>query len=417
MAEQWYCQIAGHLIGPVSLEQLQAAADQGKILPTDRVRPGVDGDWTQADQVPGLFGDVMNFAADAGSSSKVQATSPTQPPSGGASATRPPSAVSGDSQPGAAVLHAGPSLAALLIERKRRQRRQMFFTGLIVFALSAALVAVLVWQAGGFTGFSTEIKQGGGLVGLAKEAKKHAGEPRESPGGAAAEPARGSNANKSADPGSASTVAKETKEAKEESPAEKDGRRWVDASMSRITIDQVPIKITAAAWQSRKLNTLEGAYFVIHVEVENPSPLPESRLTFEVGSLAAPRRWVPLTDDQGTEWPAREADPANTVANMLPLRLGPGKTGNDVLLFDAVNPRVKHLYLELSGEAFGREGTACFLIPGKMIRGLPTEEELAPPKPAKKKTSKPVKRVPVGPTGNPELDFGIRPGDAPPAPE
>jgi hypothetical protein len=57
---------------------------------------------------------------------------------------------------------------------------------------------------------------------------------------------------------------------------------------------------------------------------------------------------------------------------------------------------------------------ACFKIPASMISGMPTEADLAPPKPVKKAVAKPAPRpLGEGPTGDPARDFGIRPEDAP----
>ena len=123
---------------------------------------------------------------------------------------------------------------------------------------------------------------------------------------------------------------------------------------------------------------------MIHVEVKNPSRLPDNRMMFEGWSPTAPQRWVRLTDDQQKACPAKEADPANTVANMLPIKIKAGTPAHDVLLFEAPSPKAKYLRLELSGEAFQKEGTAYFKIPASMISGVPTAADLRTPKPVKK---------------------------------
>jgi len=43
MADEWYCEIAGREIGPLSSEQLRAMAAKGQILSSDCVRQGAQG--------------------------------------------------------------------------------------------------------------------------------------------------------------------------------------------------------------------------------------------------------------------------------------------------------------------------------------------------------------------------------------
>ena len=55
MADEWYCEIAGREIGPLSAQQLRAMAAKGQILSNDCVRQGVEGSWILARQVRGLL--------------------------------------------------------------------------------------------------------------------------------------------------------------------------------------------------------------------------------------------------------------------------------------------------------------------------------------------------------------------------
>ena len=55
MADEWYCEIAGREIGPLSSEQLRVMAAKGQILPSDCVRQGAQGAWILARQVKGLL--------------------------------------------------------------------------------------------------------------------------------------------------------------------------------------------------------------------------------------------------------------------------------------------------------------------------------------------------------------------------
>ena len=73
MADEWYCEIAGREIGPLSSEQLRAMAARGQILPNDCVRQGAQGSWVLARQVKGLL-------STAPASSGAAAEEPTSPP-------------------------------------------------------------------------------------------------------------------------------------------------------------------------------------------------------------------------------------------------------------------------------------------------------------------------------------------------
>jgi hypothetical protein len=55
MADEWYCEIAGREIGPLSAQQLRAMAAKGQILSNDCVRQGEQGSWVLARQVRGLL--------------------------------------------------------------------------------------------------------------------------------------------------------------------------------------------------------------------------------------------------------------------------------------------------------------------------------------------------------------------------
>lgn len=55
MAGEWFCEIGGRAIGPLTSQQLRAMAASGQIVPTDRVRRGDSGGWVTANHVKGLF--------------------------------------------------------------------------------------------------------------------------------------------------------------------------------------------------------------------------------------------------------------------------------------------------------------------------------------------------------------------------
>jgi hypothetical protein len=55
MGKDWYCRIAGQVIGPFSAAQLRVLADEGRLSPGDPLRQGVSGVWVPAASVKGLF--------------------------------------------------------------------------------------------------------------------------------------------------------------------------------------------------------------------------------------------------------------------------------------------------------------------------------------------------------------------------
>lgn len=55
MSVQWFCNVAGKVIGPFSPKQLKELADNGRLTPEHLVRRGEDGQWVEAHNVKGLF--------------------------------------------------------------------------------------------------------------------------------------------------------------------------------------------------------------------------------------------------------------------------------------------------------------------------------------------------------------------------
>ncbi len=58
MMTEWYYQVTGETLGPVSREQLEQKARDGEIERATLVREGADGPWTAASDVGGLFDSV-----------------------------------------------------------------------------------------------------------------------------------------------------------------------------------------------------------------------------------------------------------------------------------------------------------------------------------------------------------------------
>ena len=55
MSAEWFCQIAGTELGPLSSQQVKAMVAKGRLLPDDVIRRGTEGPWIPASRVKGLF--------------------------------------------------------------------------------------------------------------------------------------------------------------------------------------------------------------------------------------------------------------------------------------------------------------------------------------------------------------------------
>jgi hypothetical protein len=55
MSKQWFYEIMGSTIGPITAAELKHKVELGQILPETRVRMGVDGKWQTADRIKGLL--------------------------------------------------------------------------------------------------------------------------------------------------------------------------------------------------------------------------------------------------------------------------------------------------------------------------------------------------------------------------
>ena len=76
MADEWYCEIAGREIGPLSSEQLRAMAAKGQILSSDCVRQGAQGSWILARQVKGLLPPASELSGGASEKSMPLSKAP-----------------------------------------------------------------------------------------------------------------------------------------------------------------------------------------------------------------------------------------------------------------------------------------------------------------------------------------------------
>jgi hypothetical protein len=155
MADEWYCEIAGREIGPLSSQQLRAMAAKGQIVPNDRVRHGGQGSWISAKTVKGLFPESPSAVAKTppAASSPAARPLPPQPPVPPPPPTtlpRRPDAGDGDSFD---FLDDSPSSdfggrvgneLTVYLHGKRRQRQQQLAVGLLVAAIVGLGIAGLL---------------------------------------------------------------------------------------------------------------------------------------------------------------------------------------------------------------------------------------------------------------------------------
>ena len=55
MASQWFYEVMGKQVGPVSSAELRSLAERGAVAHNTPVRKGSDGNWVLAERVKGLF--------------------------------------------------------------------------------------------------------------------------------------------------------------------------------------------------------------------------------------------------------------------------------------------------------------------------------------------------------------------------
>jgi predicted nucleic acid-binding Zn ribbon protein len=142
MLDQWFCEIAGREIGPLSPEQIRTMAAKGQILPSDCVRQGTQGAWVPAQQVKGLFAPapVMPRPAQPQAESRPVVRRAPEPPVVAQPPMPPPSSPLRMSTPQQAI---SPS-TRLLLNQKRRMRQQRTMVAWLVVAVMGLAILALV---------------------------------------------------------------------------------------------------------------------------------------------------------------------------------------------------------------------------------------------------------------------------------
>lgn len=76
MSKQWYYEVMGSPVGPITSGELKICVQTRRILPETRIRLGDDGKWQTADRVKGLFDGAPPPAVKAAAEAKPAVAKP-----------------------------------------------------------------------------------------------------------------------------------------------------------------------------------------------------------------------------------------------------------------------------------------------------------------------------------------------------
>ena len=99
MAVEWFCQVSGEQLGPLSARQLKTMAQRGQLTPDSQVRQGSNGKWVPAGRVKGLFSSPDSSEAWS-DSSEVPMAQPAAQSAAAPTAKRAPRAPANSKRPG-----------------------------------------------------------------------------------------------------------------------------------------------------------------------------------------------------------------------------------------------------------------------------------------------------------------------------
>jgi hypothetical protein len=154
MADEWYCEIAGREVGPLSSQQLRTMAAKGQIWPNDRVRRGEQAPWLPAQNVKGLFSPAAEPAAPRAPAPPSPPPPPPPPPPTFPSPidiAEPVAIHIATDSPDDRGTRTGAELAAFM-RAKRRQRQQRTLVISLVVTIVGLAIAGLLLALGGPSG-------------------------------------------------------------------------------------------------------------------------------------------------------------------------------------------------------------------------------------------------------------------------
>lgn len=349
MNDEWYCDIAGREIGPLSARQLREMAERGQILPSDCVRRGRQGLWTPAQQVKGLF------AAMPPQSAIHHAPPPPLPTPAHNHSSEPESLSAFPTEIDAEGLVPSPDRhdrsrkTVLSIVRQRQERQKKLFGAALV--VGVAVVAIALLLVNGIGTRENEPERAHGFRRLAPPAADKYRDDEDSRGTLSGAPPRKGGAVSS----------------------------WVDATRNQAAVGDASLKIAsvvkAATPSGVEPHQTGGIKLLITVEVRNADP------TRKIEFLGWTHNGIPrsaqLTDNFGNRYRARYG-PAASRGQAYPLSLYPHQSVREVLAFEPPVAKAAFLQLELSEAALGGSGTIGFKIPAAMIADQ-TEVDAPPP--------------------------------------
>ncbi len=420
MTDEWFCEIAGREIGPLSAQQLRAMAARGQVVPGDRVRQG-QSPWVAAEQVRGLFPlppqppappppkpDNLPTAQPAPRPPIVQKFS-SPPALPRAVAWEPePEEVAPNSinivtdSPADGAVRVGARI--ILPHAKRRLQQQKMMVILLLVAIVGLAIAALILVVGGVPAPAEKVSRRGGLSGLADAVAEKARESEEQ--------AKNSEIAQEQENADSSDVPRkrpkitadlfaepgEKTEKAAADPSETKEPEWVDASAGPARLKDVAIKIAEVVNATPSDDPSAEGRLLITVEVEN---LSESRkLDFSGWTRGGIARSIRLTDNFDNVYRARPVGRARVAGQGEPLSIYPGRSRREVLAFEPPIKKVEFLRIELPASAIGQSGAMRLKIPAAMIveRAEEAGARDAPP---------PEDEPPEGRPGTPQGDFGI----------
>ena len=435
MADDWFCEIAGRELGPLSSQQLKTMAAKGQILPSDCVRQGAAGKWVPSGQVKGLFPPRQDVAQTTAGHQPAAATQPPHPsspktaqPSPPAvprvarpivlpkaqAAQQPPDAPQPASTPEFPVMtgepmfefdsepaghsyappaHGGKSIAARAHAKRKQQQQQLLAGSLVIVVVGLAIAGIFLAVGGPIK--VGEIG-GGGLTDLPKQlekaaAAKSAGEKTDASdareggdrtaSGKSKKPAKddgGKSKKPATDDGGKVKPTDKPENAKPDEKNEKPPEKPEDKADDGKWVDA---SMSPAVVDDIPVQVLSAAQQpgkagaaggdLLIVMLQVKNPSRLYTMEFAGWSREAAQRNVVMTDDRGKSYPAQSIDTTAFLAKPLPVTVKPCESAKDVLAFEAPGPKVDFLRLELSAAAFGKIGTANLKIPVRMITGVP----------------------------------------------
>lgn len=152
---------------------------------------------------------------------------------------------------------------------------------------------------------------------------------------------------------------------------EQDG--WADASRAAVQQDRVRVQVTAASVDGVQLKTpkkpatTKEKYLLIDVRAQHVGAAGE--FTYEGWGLGDDKNQARLTDNTGRTYARKSFDPGvEVIGQNRGESVHPGRSAEDLLVFEAPPANVEYLRLELPASACGGTGVFRLTIPRSLIR-------------------------------------------------